>query len=67
MDYEPLNVTLMFAACEKRSCVDVTIVNDYDDESDENFFYALERTPDLHPIIDLDLILGEILIVNDDG
>ena len=67
MDYEPSNMTLMFSACETRHCVSVTILNDFDDEPDENFFYTLERTPDLHPNIDLDPVLAEIVIVDDDG
>ena len=50
-DYIELNVTLMFAACERRRCVNVTIVNDFNDELDEEFFYKLQRTPDLHPRI----------------
>ena len=66
-DYGEFNVTLMFAACETRRCVDVTIVDDFVDERDENFFYTLERTPGLHPNIDLDPTLGEIVIEDDEG
>ena len=64
MDYEPLNMTLMFAACETRRCVNVTIVDDFEDEPNENFFYSLERSPDLHSSIELDqtLMIGEIEI-----
>ena len=62
-----LNVSLRFAACETRHCVNVTILSDFRDEPDENFFYALGRTPDLHPRIELDPVLGEIVVVNDDG
>ena len=69
MDYWLLDVavTLMFAACETRRCVNVTIVDDFDVEPEENFFYTLERTPGLHPNIDLDPDLGEIMIVDNDG
>ena len=64
-DYVSLNVTLMFAACETRRCVDVTIENDFDSEPDEDFFYTLERTPGLHPSIDLAPVDGDIVIVDD--
>ena len=66
-DYGELNVTLMFAACERRRCVNVSIVKDFDGEPEENLFYKLQRTPDLHPRIDLDPVDGEIVIVDDDG
>ena len=64
MDYESLNVTLMFAACETQHCVNVTIVDDFEDEPNENFFYSLEMSPDLHSSIELDqtLMIGEIEI-----
>ena len=68
MDYVPLDETLTFAECETRRCVDVIIVNDLVDEPEENFFYTLEeRTPGLHPNIDVDPTLGEIVIEDDDG
>ena len=66
-DYRVLNEMLMFAACETRRCVNVTIMNDLVDEPEENFFYTLERTPGLHPNISFDPVLGEIVIENDDG
>ena len=47
--------------------MNVTIVSDLIDEPEENFFYTLERTPDLHPNIDIDQTLGEIVIEDDDG
>ena len=47
--------------------MNVTIVSDFVDEEDENFFYTLERTPGLHPNIDLDPVDGEVVIVDDDG
>ena len=64
MDYESLNMTLMFAACETRRCVYLTIVDDFDGEPNENFFYSLGRSPDLHSSIELDqtLMIGEIEI-----
>ena len=66
-DYLSLAVILPFAACQTRSCVNVTIVDDFIVEGNETFLYDLERTPGLHPNIDLNPILGEILIVDDDG
>ena len=66
-DYGVLSEILMFAACETRHCVNLTIADDLVDEPDENFFYNLERTPGLHPNIDLDSALEEIEIVDDDG
>ena len=67
MDYGSLNVTLMFAACETRRCMNVTIVDDGVQEPEENFFYTLERTPGLDSRIDLDPTLGEIVIRDNDG
>ena len=66
-DYVSLNVTLMFDACEIRRCVNVTIMNDFQIEPDENFFYTLEKTPDLDTRIDLSPVDGEIEIFDDDG
>ena len=67
MDFKSLNMTLMFAACETRRCVNVTIVDDFEDEQTEHFFYTLERTPGLHPNIELGPKKGNIKIVDDDG
>ena len=64
IDYEPLNVTLMFAACETQRCVDVTIVDDFEDEQTEHFFYTLERSPGLHPNIELDPKEGNVTIID---
>ena len=59
---------LMFGECETRKCVNVTIVDDFEIESDENFFYHLEETPaGLHPNIDLRPVDGEIVIEDNDG
>ena len=67
MDYGSRGLTLMFAACETRRCVDVTIVNDFHNEPEEDFFYTLNRTPDLHHNINLAPVGGEVVIVDDDG
>ena len=61
-DYVSLNASLMFAACEIRRCVNVSIVNNFDGEPEESFFYKLRRTPDLHPRIDSHPVDGEIMI-----
>ena len=66
MDYEELDVIVMFTVNEIRKCVDVTIVDDVIPEQAENFFYTLERTPGLDPRISLTPVNGEI-VIDDDG
>ena len=66
-DYGSLNVSLMFAACDTRRCVNVNILSDFTDEPDDNFFLALNKTPGLHPRIFLQPVLGKIIIVDDGG
>ena len=67
MDYESLNMVLMFGECERRKCMNVNIVDDFEDEPDENFFYTLEETPNgLHPNIKF-LKPAEIVIEDNDG
>ena len=67
-DYGSLDMVLMFGECERRKCVNVTIVDDFEDELDENFFYHLEETPNgLHPNIELNPVDGEIVIEDNDG
>ena len=68
MDYVSLDVILMFGTCDIKQCVRVTIVDDFEDEPDENFFYTLTRPPGgLDSRITLSPTLGEILIHDDDG
>ena len=67
MDYEAVRMLLPFAACEIQQCVNVTIVDDFEDEPNENFFYTLEMSPGLNPKIELDKTLGEIVIIDNDG
>lgn len=67
MDFKSLNNTLMFAACETRQCVTVTIVDDSEDELYENLFYTLEEFPSLNPNIELNPVEVEIVIIDDDG
>ena len=49
-----MDTILMFAACEMRSCVNVSIVDDMILENTESFDVILERTPDLDSRITLD-------------
>lgn len=58
---------LMFDACETQRCITITIMDDDEDEQNEQFFYTLERTPDLHPNIELVSVDGLVVIVDDDG
>ena len=62
-----MSTILRFAACEKRHCVDVTIVNDAVDEPDEMFGITLERIPGLNDRITLDPVDGVVIIIDDDG
>ena len=67
-DYVSLDVILMFGTCQTKQCLNVTIVDDFEDELDEDFFYTLTRPPGgLDSRITLSPTLGEILIRNDDG
>ena len=64
MDYLELNSILSFDACQSRSCINVTIVDDLVDEPLEYFNFTLERTPDLDTRISLD---GQMAIIDNDG
>ena len=67
MDYESVDIVLMFDSCEKRRCVDVVIVDDILLEDTELFDVTLERPPELDNRITLTPIDGEIEIIDDDG
>ena len=62
IDYWALNTLLTFAVCEIQRCVNVTIVNDFVEVRDENFFYNLERTSGLHQRIILSPSSGQVVI-----
>ena len=62
-----MSTFLMFAACDTRRCVDVTIVNDGDIEPDEMIGITLERTPVLNDRITLDPVDGDITITDGDS
>ena len=67
LDFEALSTSLMFAACETRHCVNVTIVDDIMVESDEIFDINLERTSDLLSSIILNATARMIEITDNDG
>ena len=58
---------VMFGACEKRQCVNVTIVDDFEDELNEIFIYTLEGGPGVTSDIRLNPSAGVIEIVDNDG
>ena len=57
----------MFEACDKRHCVNVTIVNDDILEMTESFSVTLERTLGLDDRITLRPVDGVVEITDDDG
>ena len=68
MDYSGFSMTLTFAACATRHCVNMSIENDMVEEPDEVFDYILGRLPaGLDPRITIRPGRGEIFIINDDG
>ena len=67
MDYLGVSTILMFEACQRRSCVTVTIVDDEVLENVESFNVTLERTPGLDMRITLDPVDGVVEITDDDG
>ena len=67
MDYEEVDIILMFEACETRVCTNVTIVDDDVAELTERFFARLGRTVDLDTRITLDPFVAEVEIVDNDG
>ena len=58
---------MTFLSCETRHCISVKIANDMDNEPEEEFAFALERTSGLHPAIKLDPTAGKIVIATNDG
>ena len=67
MDYGALCTILAFAACETRQCVNMTIVDDFEVEPNEDFLYTLERAPGLNSDIRLNPVEGEVIIFDNDG
>ena len=67
MDYGALDVDLMFEKCMRRKCVNVTILDDQLNETNETFTFHLSRTTDLSPHVILDPVNGESYLIDDDG
>ena len=65
IDYEALDVGLMFEKCMRHKCVNVIIMDDQINELDKSFSFHLNRTNDLSPRIILDQVDGEIHIIDD--
>ena len=55
----------MFVACETRRCVNITIVDDTENEPVEEFTVSLDRTPGLNSRIILDPTDGEITLLDE--
>ena len=67
MDYLGLSTILMFPACQRRGCVNVTIVDDEVLEREvESFTVTLERTPGLDNRIALNPVDGVVEIRDND-
>ena len=66
MDYGSVDTTLLFPACEIRSCVNISITNDDTLENTKSFFVNLNRNG-LDSRIRLDPTRGEIEILDDDS
>ena len=67
MDYGAVSMLLAFSACETRQCVNMTIVDDFEVEPNEDFLYTLERAPGLNLDIRLNPVEGEVIIFDNDG
>lgn len=67
MDYTAFSEVLIFDTCEKRRCVNISIVNDEALEGDEYFFVNLGRTHQLDSRIKLNPFNGLVQISDHDG
>ena len=68
MDYVSVDVSVPFSKCQKRSCRDVTIVNDNQVETKmESFFLSLERTDNLDDGIEVSSQKTTVTIFDIDG
>ena len=66
MDYSStINTIVQFDECERRSCINITIVDDEVLENTEYFNLTLERNG-LHERIQLDPVDGLVQITNND-
>ena len=62
-----MSILLAFSACVTRQCVNITIVDDFEKELNENFLYTLERAPGLNFDTRLNPVEGEVMILDNDG
>ena len=67
MDYGAVDTLLSFAACQIRSCVNVSIINDVVLENVESFDVILDRAPELDSRITLEPVNGVVEITDNDG
>ena len=67
MDYSAVSTILMFAACQMRSCVNISIVNVAVLENIETFAVTLARTSGLDSRIVLNPVNGVVEIIDNDG
>ena len=67
MDYQEVDVLLLFEACQMRSCVNVVIEDDEVLENIESLIVNLERTPGLDSRIELDPVRAVIEITDNDS
>ena len=67
MDYGAVDTLLSFAACQIRSCVNVSIINDVVLENVESFDVILDRAPELDSRITLEPVNGVIELTDNDG
>ena len=64
MDYDPHSMTSMAVTCERRPCVNITIVDDTVVESLESFAVTLENN---YMWVTLDPAGGQVKISDNDG
>ena len=67
MDYSGLSFIVLFAACDRRQCVNLTIVDDQVLEDTESFNVDLSRTTDLDARITLDPTAAVVDIIDNDS
>ena len=67
MDYENITEILLFASCQRRSCINVTIEDDNALELVELFNVTLETTSGLDERISLSPVNGVVEIIDNDG
>ena len=67
MDYGNISTILMFDSCDKKSCVNISIVDDDVIEDTESFSVLLAETPGLDVRITLDPVEAEIEIIDNDS